>query len=158
MGPRGDLQEAFKGRRGKPGWVGLGVGDVQVVPLLTNRPLCRRTLQIEAWVSGDHSTQTCRKLWKLIPKAYRHCHTFSDFWEAYAKVFPKETHRLVGTESGQTCHMERWTVPYVKEWLVLFARPWPSLNLMQCMRLLLGASSMTTTLIASVTCDPLPIN
>ena len=70
--------------------------------------LCRRTRQIVAWVSGDHSAKTCRRLWRLIPEGYKVCHTFSDFWDAYAKVFPKKTHRMVGKASGQTCHMERW--------------------------------------------------
>ena len=70
--------------------------------------LCRRTLQIVAWVSGDHSARTCQRLWDLIPESYRGCHTFSDFWDAYAKVFSEETHRSVGKDSGQTCHMERW--------------------------------------------------
>jgi hypothetical protein len=28
--------------------------------------------------------------------------------KAYAKVFPKATHRMVGKEAGETCHMERW--------------------------------------------------
>jgi IS1 family transposase len=70
--------------------------------------LCRRTLQIVAYVSGDHSAKTCRRLWKLIPENYKRCHSFSDFWEAYAKIFPKATHRSLGKDSGQTCHMERW--------------------------------------------------
>jgi IS1 family transposase len=70
--------------------------------------LCRRTKQIVAFVSGDHSALTCAKLWAKIPASYQHCHTFSDFWDAYAKVFPKETHRSVGKDSGETCHMERW--------------------------------------------------
>lgn len=70
--------------------------------------MCRRTKQIIAFVSGDHSAKTCAKLWAKIPPAYKHCYTFSDFWDAYAKVFPKATHRMVGKDSGQTCHMERW--------------------------------------------------
>ena len=70
--------------------------------------VCRRTRQIVAWVIGDRSEATCRKLWRRIPSAYRHCHTFSDFWEAYQQVFPAETHQAVGKESGQTSHVERW--------------------------------------------------
>ena len=70
--------------------------------------VCRRTRQIVAWVIGDPSEMTCRKLWRRIPPAYRHCHTFSDFWEAYQKVFSGETHQAVGKESGQTSHVERW--------------------------------------------------
>jgi IS1 family transposase len=70
--------------------------------------LCRRTRQIVAFVIGDHSAETCQNLWNKIPAEYRHCHTFSDFWDAYQKVFSNETHRSVGKDSGQTNHMERW--------------------------------------------------
>ena len=70
--------------------------------------LCRRTRQIVAYVVGDRSEDTCRKLWKYIPSAYRACQSFSDFWEAYQKVFPEETHRSVGKDSGETNHIERW--------------------------------------------------
>jgi IS1 family transposase len=70
--------------------------------------ICRRTRQIVAFVIGDRSEKTCRRLWNKIPEAYRNCHTFSDFWEAYQKVFSKETHQSVGKETGQTAHIERW--------------------------------------------------
>lgn len=75
--------------------------------------LCRRTRQIVAFVIGDRSAETCRRLWNQIPKAYRQCHSFSDFWEAYATVFNEQTHpdavhRQVGKETGETAHMERW--------------------------------------------------
>ena len=58
--------------------------------------LCRRTRQIVAFVIGDRSEQTCRQLWQRIPETYRRCHSFSDFWDAYAPVFPKETPRPSG--------------------------------------------------------------
>lgn len=70
--------------------------------------LCRRTRQIVAFVIGDRSAYTRRRLWHRIPDEYRRCLTFSDLWEAYQKVFPKETHRCVGKDSGETAHMERW--------------------------------------------------
>ena len=70
--------------------------------------MCRRTRQIVAFVIGDHSARTCAKLWAKLPESYQRCHSFSDLWEAYAKVFPKETHRSVGKGSGETNHMERW--------------------------------------------------
>ena len=70
--------------------------------------ICRRTRQIVAFVIGDRSEKTCRRLWNKIPETYRTCHTFSDLWEAYQKVFPKDTHQSVGKETGQTAHMERW--------------------------------------------------
>jgi IS1 family transposase len=70
--------------------------------------MCRRTRQIVAFVIGDRSEITCRKLWEQIPQAYRTCQSYSDFWEAYQLVFPAETHICVGKGSGQTNHMERW--------------------------------------------------
>ena len=70
--------------------------------------MCRRTRQIVAFVIGDRSEQTCRQLWQRIPYAYQRCHSFSDFWDAYALVFLKETHRCVGKDKGETNHMERW--------------------------------------------------
>jgi len=70
--------------------------------------MCRRTRQIIAYVNGDHSDETCQVLWDRIPDSYKKCHSFSDFWGAYKRVFPEETHRLVGKETGETAHMERW--------------------------------------------------
>ena len=70
--------------------------------------LSRRTRQVVAYVIGDRSEETCRKLWERIPDAYRMAQTYSDFWEAYQNVFPEETHQSVGKEAGQTNHVERW--------------------------------------------------
>lgn len=70
--------------------------------------LCRRTRQIVAFALGDRSEQTCRHLWQALPEAYRGCRSFSDFWEAYAAVFPQETHQQVGKETGELAHIERW--------------------------------------------------
>jgi len=70
--------------------------------------LCRRTRQVVAYVIGDRSEKSCRKLWERIPEVYRKCSTYSDFWDAYQKVFPEETHQSVGKDSGQTNHVERW--------------------------------------------------
>jgi insertion element IS1 protein InsB len=70
--------------------------------------LCRRTRQIIAYFIGDRSEESCRELWRRIPPAYKHCCSYSDFWEAYQNVFPSETHQCVGKESGETAHVERW--------------------------------------------------
>lgn len=70
--------------------------------------LCRQTRQVVAFVIGDRSAQTCRKLWEKIPAAFRDAACFSDFWEAYQLVIPSEQHRAVGKESGETAHVERW--------------------------------------------------
>jgi len=69
---------------------------------------CRRTRQIIAYVIGDRSAATCQRLWAGVPEEYRQCQSYSDFWEAYQKVWPPETHVAVGKESGETSHMERW--------------------------------------------------
>jgi IS1 family transposase len=83
--------------------------------------MCRRTRQITAYVIGDRSKATCLKLWLAIPQVYKHCQTYSDFWDAYAKAFPKETHQSVGKESGQTDHMERWNNT-LRQWNARYVR------------------------------------
>ena len=70
--------------------------------------VCRRTRQVIAFVIGDRSARTCRRLWRRIPAAYRRCVGFSDFRDADAEVFPKETHRCVGKATGETAQIERW--------------------------------------------------
>jgi insertion element IS1 protein InsB len=79
--------------------------------------LCRRTRRIVAYVIGDRSEKTCRKLWERIPTEYKACHTFSDFWEAYQN----DTHQSVGKESGQTAHVERW-INTLRQRLARFVR------------------------------------
>jgi insertion element IS1 protein InsB len=74
--------------------------------------LCRRTRQVVAYAIayaiGNRGEETCRKLWERIPESYRKGSFYSDFWESYQKVFPKDRHRALGKESGQTNHVERW--------------------------------------------------
>merc|ERR1712135_90270 len=70
--------------------------------------ICKRTRQIVAYVIGDRSEETCKRLYDSIPESYKQAHTFSDFWKAYAAVFPAEKHTSVGKETGLTNHMERW--------------------------------------------------
>lgn len=70
--------------------------------------LCRATRQVVAFVIGDRSEKTCRKLWEAIPAAYRTGHCYTDFWDAYQKVIPDEQHTACGKDSGQTAHVERW--------------------------------------------------
>jgi len=70
--------------------------------------LCRRTRQVVAYFIGDRSETSCRELWNRIPQSYKKCHSYSDFWHTYQKVFPSETHQSVGKESGETNHVERW--------------------------------------------------
>ena len=68
----------------------------------------RRTGQIMAFVIGDRSSRTCRRLWQRIPASYRHCHSYSDFWHAYEQLLGTGKHHIVGKDSGLTAHVERW--------------------------------------------------
>ena len=70
--------------------------------------LCRRTRRIVAWTLGDRSLQSASDLRAALPKDYQGRATRSDFWDAYAAVFPARTHRSCGKAEGETCHVERW--------------------------------------------------
>ena len=83
--------------------------------------LCRQTRQVVAYVVGDRSEKTCRRLWEAIPAAFRLAHCYTDFWEAYANVLPPEQHSAVGKESGETAHVERWNLT-LRQRLARFVR------------------------------------
>ena len=51
---------------------------------------------------------TCRILWDRVPSAYKEAIVFSDYWSAYQAVIPSEQQRLVGKETEETAHIERW--------------------------------------------------
>jgi insertion element IS1 protein InsB len=70
--------------------------------------LCRHSRQVVAFVVGDRSEASCRRLWDAIPEGYRAAICYSDFWAAYAAVIPAVRHRPVGKESGETAHVERY--------------------------------------------------
>ena len=58
---------------------------------------------------GDRSEDSARSLWASLPLIYRQCAvSYTDFWGAYAAVFPSQRHQAVGKESGQTNHIERF--------------------------------------------------
>lgn len=76
---------------------------------------CRRTRQIVAYAIGSRGEETCRLLWQRIPKRYKRCVLYSDFWDAYKKVLPDEQkllpdeqHEATGKGDGKTCHIERF--------------------------------------------------
>jgi IS1 family transposase len=83
--------------------------------------MCRRTRQIVAFVIGDHSADTGRRLWRQIPEAYRWCRSYSDFWQADQQGFADEMHQQVGQETGETAHMERWSNT-LRQWLARYTR------------------------------------
>ncbi len=83
--------------------------------------LCRQTRQVVAYVVGDRSEKTCRRLWEALPEAFRRAHCYTDFWAAYAKVLPAAQHSAVGKESGETAHVERWNLT-LRQRLARFVR------------------------------------
>jgi IS1 family transposase len=83
--------------------------------------LCRQTRQVVAFVIGDRSEQTCRRLWKAIPEVFRHAQCYTDLWKAYLKVLPATQHTAVGKESGETAHVERWNLT-LRQRLARFVR------------------------------------
>ena len=89
-----DEMWSFVGHKGQQRWLWIA--------------LCRRTRQVVAYVIGDRSKQSCRKLWQRLPAAYRQCRSFSDFWHAYEHLLSTGKHQLVGKDSGETAHVERW--------------------------------------------------
>jgi IS1 family transposase len=83
--------------------------------------LCRQTRQVVAYVVGDRSEKTCRRLWKAIPEVFGHAQCYTDFWKAYSKVLPAAQHTAVGKESGETAHVERWNLT-LRQRLARFVR------------------------------------
>jgi insertion element IS1 protein InsB len=70
--------------------------------------LCRRTRQVVAYWVGDRSENSAIHLWRNLPTDYGRCASFSDAWQAYGSVFDLRRHQMVGKDSGQTAHIERW--------------------------------------------------
>jgi insertion element IS1 protein InsB len=77
--------------------------------------LSRKTRQVVAYVIGDRSEKTFRRLIRKIPIEYLKSKSFSDYWKSYAILKAKGNHQQVGKESGQTNHIERY-------WATLRAR------------------------------------
>jgi insertion element IS1 protein InsB len=85
---------SFVGRKRQQQWLWLA--------------LDRNTREIVGVAIGTRTQATARSLWNSLPPVYRQCAIcYSDFWAAYAAIFPSKRHRAVGKESGQTNHVER---------------------------------------------------
>jgi insertion element IS1 protein InsB len=70
--------------------------------------LCRRTRQVVAYWVGDRSETGAMQLWRRIPHDYVRCASFSDRRQPYAHVFDLQRHHMVGKDTGQRAHVERW--------------------------------------------------
>jgi len=69
----------------------------------------RETREIIGVHIGKSSAEGARQLWNSLPMVYRQCAVcYTDFWEAYACIFPTKRHKPVGKDSGKTNHLERF--------------------------------------------------
>ena len=90
-----DEMWSFVGNKGNKQWIWLAL-DVE-------------TREIIGVHIGDRSQQGSKKLWDSLPSVYRQCAVaYTDFWRAYALVFPAQRHKAVGKESGKTNYIERF--------------------------------------------------
>ena len=83
--------------------------------------LCRRTRQIVACVVGDRREETCRRLWAHIPDSYRDCQSFSDFWDAYQKVFLKKRITPLAKTVARPTTSNAGTIHSASDWAASFA-------------------------------------
>ena len=92
-----DCDEAwsFVGPKGNNQWIGLA--------------LDRKTRESVGVHIGDRSPEGAQALGESLPAVYRQCALCdTDFWQAYRAVLPRQRHRSVGQDSGQTNHIERF--------------------------------------------------
>ena len=61
------------------------------------------THEIVGCYVSDRPGESARALWESMPGVYRQCAlVYTDYWQAYGTVLPKQRHRAVGKESGLT--------------------------------------------------------
>lgn len=83
--------------------------------------LLRHNRQVIAFVVGDRSKESCRRLWKRIVYFYRGKRSFSDFRESYKHIFDPKFHKCIGKETGETNHVERLFCT-IRQWLQRMSR------------------------------------
>jgi insertion element IS1 protein InsB len=89
--PRLELDElwTFVGHKQPKRWIWLAVD--------------RDTRQVVAWVLGDRSRASAKRLWKALPRFYqRKARFYTDEWKAYCGVLPRKRHRRCRKGSGKT--------------------------------------------------------
>ena len=68
---------------------------------------CRQTRQVIAFHVGDRSSTAAKELWAKLPLQIQEFGLFySDDWDAYKGVFPKDRH-IFSTQKRDTNHLER---------------------------------------------------
>lgn len=67
------------------------------------------TREIVGMFVGSRGKSGAKGLWRSLPAVYRQCALcYTDFWQAYAGVFPNKRHQTVGKRSGKTNGIERF--------------------------------------------------
>ena len=67
------------------------------------------TREIVGVYIGARDEAAAQQLWASLPPVYRQCAVaYTDFWTAYAAVFPSKRHQAVGKETGLTSYIERF--------------------------------------------------
>jgi IS1 family transposase/transposase-like protein len=69
----------------------------------------RDTREIIGVYIGALRAEGARQFGNSLPSVYRQCAVcYTDFWQAYACIFPSKRHKPVGKDSGKTNHIERF--------------------------------------------------
>ncbi|MCT7950275.1 IS1 family transposase [Ancylothrix sp. C2] len=90
-----DEMWSFVGFKGNKQWIWLAIDVV--------------TKEIVGVYIGKRDETGAHGLWDSLPAVYRQCAcSFTDFWSAYQRVFPKKRHQSVGKETGKTSYIERF--------------------------------------------------
>ncbi len=86
---------SFVGSKGCKKWIWLALDTA--------------TREIVGVFVGSRSKTGAKGLWRSLPATYRQCAIlYTDFWKAYAEVFPSKRHQAVGKSSGKTNYIERF--------------------------------------------------
>lgn len=73
--------------------------------------LDRDSKEIVGVYGGSRDLTGAQGLWDSLPGVYRqYAVCYTDFWSAYANIFPSKRHKAVGKETGKTSHIERFNL------------------------------------------------
>ena len=68
-----------------------------------------KTREIVGVYLGSRDEEGAKGLWDSLPPVYRQCAVcYTDFWAAYALIFPSKRHEAVDKKSGNTSYIERF--------------------------------------------------
>lgn len=105
----------------------------------------RQTRHIVGLAFGDHSAETCNKLWQSVPADYcKRAICYADLLASYGAVLPSKRHRAVGKETGKQRRLSGSTTHCANAVPSLCPRPFLSASTSCGIRYVSGYSSITT--------------